>query len=170
MKKIKDINKGDVLAFKASDNQYKIIICTSVFKDKSPQNFTFAATVIDQLELPSISEILNNNFFGIGNRKNDHFQYSNDEVQTMWNIHPEIKPYHLGSYGFLIWRKDFVKFSHNFELIGNIAIVDNLDLNGNGSVNASDWEFLKTFFNKNLQEVLKSRGQQLFKVKAIVKG
>ena len=43
----------------------------------------------------------------------------------MWNLHPEINPYHLGSYGFLIWRKDFLNFRDNFELIGNIEIIDN---------------------------------------------
>ena len=88
------------------------------------------------------------NFLGIGNIANDYFKYPDKQLNKMWTIHPEIKPYFLGSYGVLIWRKDFIKFRDNFELIGNLKIVDNLDKNGNGSMNASDWTFLNQFLWK----------------------
>jgi hypothetical protein len=42
----------------------------------------------------------------------------------MWNLYPEINPHHLGSYGFLILRKDLLKFR------------DNLDINENDSMNS----------------------------------
>lgn len=169
MDNIKDINQGDVLAFKADDERYKAIICTSVFDEKSPQNFTFAISTIDQSDRPTIDKILKHNFFGIGNIKADYFRYSDNEIRIMWNEHPEIEPYHLGAYGLIIWRKDFMKFRDKFKLIGNIKIVNNLDKNGTGSVNASDWVFLRDFFNKKFKVVLPERGQKQFRVKAIVK-
>lgn len=169
MSKIEDIKQGDVLTFIADDGNYKAIICTSVYKEKSPQNFTFAATTIDQADSPSIDEVLKHEFYGIGNIKADFFKYSEEEINNMWNQHPEIEPYHLGSYGLTIWRKDFMKFRDNFNLIGNIKLVNNLDKNGNGSMNSSGWSFLKDFFNHKFKNVLLERGQRQFKMKAIIK-
>jgi hypothetical protein len=169
MRKIKDVNQGDLLTFKAADDRYKTFLCTSTYKEKSPQNFTFAALTYDSLDKPTIESIYESEFYGIGNRKSDHFKYSDKELQRMWTIHPEIKPYDLGSYGLIIWRKDLMKFRDNFELIGNIKIVDHLDKNGSGGMNASDWNLLQEFFNEKFKAVLPERGQTAFKVKAILR-
>ena len=166
---IKDINIGDLLTFKASDNKYKALICTSTYKDKSPQNFTFAALTYDNDYKPTISEILDCDFYGIGNTKNDYFRYTDKELRNMWLFHPEIEPCFLGSYGLVIWRKDFMRFRENFELIGNISIVDNLDKNGNGSMNASAIDVLNNLF-VNLDSILiDNRNQKRFKFKALLK-
>ncbi|WP_125047745.1 hypothetical protein [Pontibacter arcticus] len=167
--KIKDINQGDVLTFKASDERFKVLLCTSTHKEISPKNFTFAALTIDEQEKPTIETIIDSDFFGIGNTKNDYFKYSDEELERMWSIHPELKPYFLGSYGLIIWRKDLMKFQDNFEIIGSLKIVDNLDKNGNGSMNASDWDYLTDFFNGKYISILMGRGQKLFKVKSIIK-
>ncbi|MFT3679368.1 MAG: hypothetical protein QM791_03795 [Ferruginibacter sp.] len=168
MQKITDINQGDLLTFKATDNKYKALLCTSTYKDKSPQNFTFAALTYDSLNKPTVSNILDTEFFGIGNTNNDYFKYSEIELDKMWTIHPETKPYILGSYGLIIWRKDFMKFRDNFEVIGNLKIVNNLDKNGNGSMNASGWTSLNQFFSDNYVSVLSSRGQRPFKLKSVL--
>lgn len=169
MKKISDINQGDLLAFKANDGKYKVLLCTSTYKEKSPQNFTFAALTYDEIEKPTVEKILNSDFWGIGNTKNDYFKYSDSELNQMWNIHPETKPYLLGSYGLIIWRKDFMKFRENIEVIGNLKIADNLDKNGNGGMNASDWNYIKDFFTDKINSLLPDRGQKKFKLKAIIK-
>lgn len=169
MNKIKDINKGDVIAFKADDQKYKALLCTSTHKEKRPQNFTFAALTVDQEELPSLTNIQESFFYGIGNRKDGYFKYSEPELEKIWTIHPEIKPYFLGSYGLTIWRKDFMKFRNNIEYIGHLNIIDNLDKNGSGSVNASDWDFIKDFFNEKYKSILADRGQKLFKTIAIIR-
>jgi hypothetical protein len=169
LEKIKNINKGDILTFKADDGKYKVIICTSVYMEKSPYHFTFAATTIDQVDLPSIDDVIEHDFYGIGNIKANFFIYSKEEIENMWSEHPEIEPYHLGSYGLIIWRKDFRKFKDNFNLIGNFNIVDNLDKNGNGSMNSSGWTFIKDFFNQKYKSVLPERSQRQFKIKAIIK-
>ena len=168
MQKIKDINQGDLLTFRASDKKYKVLLCTSTYKDTSPQSFTFAALTYDSSEKPTITNILDSDFWGIGNAKNDHFKYSDIELDKMWSFHPETKPYFLGSYGLVIWRKDLMKFRDNLEIIGNIKIVDNLDKNGNGSMNASDWAFLNEFFSDDYISVLSNRGQMPFKLRSIL--
>lgn len=168
MKKISDINQGDLLTFKSTDEKYKVLLCTSTFKDKSPQNFTFAALTYDNEDKPKVEDILHSYFWGIGNTKNDYFKYSDKELNQMWKIHPETKPYFLGSYGLIIWRKDFMKFRDNFEFIGNLKIVDNLDKNGKGGMNASDWNFIKDFFTNKINSVLTERGQKTFKLTAII--
>jgi len=86
----------------------------------------------------------------------------------MWSIHPEIEPYFLGSYSLIIWRKDFMKFRHNFEAIGNLKIVDNLDKIGRSGMNASGWNTLNQFFVDNYNLILKDRGQKAFKLKSIL--
>lgn len=168
MQKIKDVNQGDLLTFKGSDNKYKVLLCTSTYKDRSPQNFTFAALTYDSLSKPTISNLIDTEFFGIGNTKNDYIKYSEVELGKMWTLHPEIKPYFLGSYGIVVWRKDFMKFRDNFEFIGSLKIVNNLDKNGNGSMNASGWTFLDQFFRNNYILVLSNRGQKPFKLKSIL--
>jgi len=168
MKKISDINQGDLLTFKAADERYKVMLCTSTNKDKSPHNFTFAALTYDDKEKPTVEKILHSDFWGIGNTKNDYFKYSDIELNQMWRLHPDIKPFYLGSYGLVIWRKDFLKFRDNFELISYLKIVDNLDKNGNGSMNASDWEFIKDFFANKINSIMPDRGQKTFKIKAII--
>lgn len=166
---IKNISKGDILIFKSTDEKYKSIFCTSTNKERSPHFFTFAGTDINQVEKPTIENIIDCNFYGIGNRKAENFGYNENEMNQMWNLHPEINPYHLGSFGFLIWRKDLLKFRDNLELIGNIEIIDNLDMNGNSSMNSSNWESLNNFFTKNLEKIMKQRGQNKYQVKAILK-
>jgi len=168
MQKIKHISQGDVLSLKAEDGKFKALICTSTYKNKKHTNFTFAALTYDNIFVPTLKDILICDFFGIANAKNDHFKYSEKEINRMWQLHPDIQPYILGSYGLIIWEKDFIKFGNNFEHIGNLDIVDNLDKNGNGSMNASNWEFLKDFFNEKFQSWLIERGQKQFSIKAII--
>ncbi len=43
MLKITDINQGSLLTFKATDNKFKVLFCTSTPKDKSLQYIIFAA-------------------------------------------------------------------------------------------------------------------------------
>ena len=86
----------------------------------------------------------------------------------MWAIHPEIKPSFLGSYGLIIWQKDFMKMSDQFEIIQNVKIVHNLDKNGIAIMNASDWDYLSQFFASDFISVLKNRGQKLFKLNSII--
>ena len=59
MLKITDINQGDLLTFKAADNKFKVLLCTSTRKDKSLQYFTFAALTHDSFDKPTTS-IINN--------------------------------------------------------------------------------------------------------------
>lgn len=169
MTAIKEIHKGDILTFKSLDNKYKAILCTSCYREKSPYSFTFAALTVDSEEKPKLDNILETNFYGVGNIKDDHFKYSETERTKFWAMHPEIKPYSLGSYGLIIWRKDFIKFRDKVELIDNINIVDNLDKNGRGGMNASDWNFLTDFFTDKYTRILEERGQRTFKVKSIVR-
>lgn len=169
MQKIRDINQGDLLTFKAADGRHKVFLCTSIYKERSPHNFTFAILTYDSLNKPTVESSCESEFYGIGNRKSDYFSYSDRELQRMWTVHSEVKPYDLGTYGLVIWRKDFMKFRDNFELVGNIAIVDHLDKNGNGGINASDWNFLLEFFNEKFKSFLPEKGQTTFKVKAILK-
>lgn len=168
MRKITKINQGDLLAFIADDNKFKVLLCTSIYKDSSPHNFTFAVLTYDSPNKPTIEDILNSDFLGIGSTKNDYYKYSKMELNKMWSIHPEIKPFFLGSYGFVIWRKDFMKFRDNFEIIGNLKIVNNLDKNCNGSMNASAWEFLRDFFSGDYISVLIKWGQKPFKLKSVL--
>lgn len=168
--KITNISKGDILAFKGKDEKYKIIFCTSTYKERSPYHFTFAGTDINQNEKPTIKNAIESNFFGIENRVNKYSPYfKEEEIKQMWRLHPEINPYHLGSYGFIIWRKYFLKFRDKVELIGNIEIVNNLDLNGNGSMNSSSWKSLNNVFSNNLEAIMGQRGQKKYQVKAIIK-
>lgn len=170
MEKIRDINQGDILAFKTADGRYKAILCTSTYKERSPYNFTFAALTYDSFAMPTNEAILETEFFGIGERRNHFYKYTSNELDRMWALHPEIKPYHLGTYGIIIWRKDFLKFRDNIVKVGNISIVDNLDKNGNGGMNTSSWDSLYDFFNERFKIVLPSNGQKTYKVRAIYKG
>jgi hypothetical protein len=169
MKTLKDIAVGDVLAFKAADGHYKGLICTSIYKDKSPYHFIFCALTYSNILVPTIEDVKGGSFFGVGTSKGDYFKYSEDEVERMWDVHPEIKPYVLGTYRFFILRKDFMQFYDNMLFVGNLDILDNLDLNGNGSLNASAWDYLKDSFNDSLPLVMADRRQRVFKVRAIIK-
>jgi hypothetical protein len=154
MKNISDINQGDLLIFKAADEKYKALLCISTYKDRSPYHFQFAALTYDNVEKPTVENILENEFWGIGNRKNDYYRYSDTELNKIWTFHPEIKPCSLGAYGLTIWRKDFMKFRDNFEVIGNLKIIDNLDKTGNGGMNASAWNTINDFFiNKYMDKI-----------------
>lgn len=169
MKKITQIQQGDFLTFKATDGNFRLLFCTSVYKETSPHYFTFAATNYSHTNKPSTESIIDTKFYGIGNRRDEYFKYPNDQLINMWSIHPEIKPNFLGSYGLTIWRKEFMSFRDNFELIGNFDIVTNLDKNGSGSMNASDMAVLNKFFVGNIKDLMEQRGQHLFQTKAILR-
>jgi len=168
MELIKDINQGDVLTFKANDGKYKAILCTSTYKQRSPFFYNFVALTYDSFEWPQLKDIRAAHFYGKGNIKDDYFKYSDVQREKIWAVHPEIKPYSLGGYGLLIVRKDFMKFRNKMEYVGNLRIVDHLEKNGSGSMNASDWDLLADFFVDRYKSVLEERGQNAFKVEAIV--
>ena len=50
MQKITDIKQGDLLTFRATDNKFKVLLCTSTYKDRSPYYYTFAALTYDSLD------------------------------------------------------------------------------------------------------------------------
>jgi hypothetical protein len=170
MEKIKDVNQGDLLTFITSENKFRILLCTSVNKDRSPQNFTFCILDYKKVEKPVINNIKNLSFFGVGSMTaKNHYNYSDQELEKMWFFHPEIKPCLIGSFGFIIWRKDFMKFRENFEFIGNLEILSNIDKNGNSGINASSWNFLKNFLDERLNNLMNEKEQKLFQLKAITK-
>lgn len=170
MEQIKDIHKGDLLTFKDVSGKYKVLLCMSTNKNKSPHTFTFCALTIDTIEKPTVAAVKASSFFGVGNStKTNFYKHSEEEVEKMWAIEPEIKPYFLGCYNFIIWKKDFMKFRDHFEFIGNLKIVTYIDKNGNGAVNASSWVYLKNLVNEKLTEMMSEKDQKIFKLKAILK-
>ncbi|MBV8391082.1 MAG: hypothetical protein JO080_14850 [Mucilaginibacter sp.] len=168
MVKVQSLSPGDVLSFLADDNKYKAMICTSVHNNRSPQYCTFAATTYSSYNKPSLVDILHSDFYGVGNTKSEYFAYSESELENMWTVHPEVKPYFLGSYPFIIWKKDLRKFQINLELVGNLNIVRNVHLHGNSGVNASSWDFLRQFFTDTKLNTLLERGQRTYRLRSIL--
>ena len=168
MIKPQSLAQGDVLSFLADDNKYKAMLCTSVHNDRSPQYCYFAATTYSSATKPSLEDILYSNFYGIGNTRSEYFAYTESELEHMWAIHPEVKPYFLGSYHFIIWKKDLRAIQSNLELVGNLSIISNLDMHGNGGVNASSWDFLRQFFTDSGLNKLSERGQRTYSLKSIL--
>ena len=58
------MNQGDVFTFLAADNRYKVIICTSIYKARSPHYCIFAALTYDNEEIPVIEDAINSGFWG----------------------------------------------------------------------------------------------------------
>jgi len=167
--KIKNIQRGDILAFKGKDGKYRVIFCTSTYKIRSPHLYHFGATDIVTKNKPSLKETIECNFYGIGLKWNESSLFNINELKRMWEFHPEIEPYGLGTYDFLIGRKEFMTFRDKFEFIGNIEIIGHLDKNGNSGVNAGSWDVLNEIFINDFDEVMAYRGQKKFKFKAIIK-
>jgi hypothetical protein len=166
---ISTVNNGDVLTFKASDGKYKVIVCASVYKARSPHHFVFIGTDISQIVQPTLEDVLQSHFFGVANSKDDYLKYEPNELTQIWTFYPEIYPYHLGFYGFLIVRKDFMTFRDKFQLIGRLNTFDKVSINLNSAVNASNWGFLNNLFTENLEDKMKQQSQGKFKIKAILK-
>ncbi|SCW80341.1 hypothetical protein [Mucilaginibacter sp. NFR10] len=162
------MNQGDVFTFLAADNRYKVIICTSIYKARSPHYCIFAALTYDNEEIPVIEDAINSGFWGKAVYKGGNFKYPDSQIQCMWQYHPEIKPYYLGSYGLLIWRKDFLQFKDNMKFVGNLKIINDLDKNVNSSMNASSWLTLQRFFNSEISKVLTYRSQKVFEVRSVL--
>ena len=167
MNKIKDINFGDFLSFKASDGFYRVLFCTSVQKSRSPYYFNFSATTIRTKEKPTIADIRNSKYYGKGNRNGRKFE--ENELEKMWKFHPEIKPNYLGTYELLITRKDFMSFRDKFELIENLPILDNLMLNGSGGMNASDLDVLDNLLVSRIENFMEEQNQKKYSTEAILK-
>ena len=168
MIKAQSVAVGDILSYLAADGKYKAIICTSVRKETSPHLFEFALTTYDSVLKPTLENILSSEFYGVVSLRNEYFPYSESEVEEMWLIHPEIIPNIIGSYSLIIWKKDLKQFESSLEMVGNVSIVTNVDRNGNGSVNASSWDFLRKS-TPQLMENMSFRGQKIYQIKAIVK-
>jgi hypothetical protein len=93
---------GDVLSFLAADNKYKAVLCTGIYNERSPHYYNFAATTYSSEVKPSLQDISQAGFYGVTTKNNEYFPYSELESENMWKVHPEIRPYVLGSYGFTI--------------------------------------------------------------------
>jgi hypothetical protein len=81
----------------------------------------------DSTERPSLKNISEGGFYGVGNVRDPYFKFSDQECERVWKVHPEVKPYSLGSYRLEIWRTDFMKFRDRMDLVGNLKIVNDLD-------------------------------------------
>ncbi|HRE56689.1 MAG TPA: hypothetical protein PLW09_02625 [Candidatus Kapabacteria bacterium] len=169
MQKIKDIQRGDVLSYKANDDKYKVLLCIRVDKERSPHCYWFAALTYDAAERPSIEDVCESNFYGTGNSRSESYAYSADELENMWSWHPEIKPYFLGAYSYLIWRKDFMSFRDKIELLGNLSIVEHLEKHSGRVTNASSWTFLSDDRIDRYKTNPFGQEQKTFKVKAILR-
>ncbi len=167
MKKIKDIHIGDFLTFKASDGYYRVLFCSNIQKSRSPYSFNFCATTIKLSTKPTIQDIRNSYYFGKGNR-NSH-KFDENELKKMWAIHPEIKPYFLGSYALFIMRKDFMSFRDRFEFICNLPILEKLEQNGDGGMNSSNISILDDLFVNKIESFMKNQNQVKYRTEAILK-
>ncbi len=167
MNKIKDIKIGDFLSFEASDGFYRVLFCSSVQKSRSPYFFNFSITTIKSKAKPTINDIRDSHYYGKGNQ-NGH-QFKKNELEKMWELHPEIKPNYLGTYELLITRKSFMSFRDKFELISNLPVLENLDLNGNGGMNASDLNILDDLFVNRMDSFMTSQNQEKYLTEAILK-
>ena len=167
MNKIKDINFGDFLSFKASDGFYRVLFCSSVQKTRSPYFFNFSATAIKSKTKPTIKDIRESYYYGKGNRKG--YEFGKNELEKMWELHPEIKPNYLGAYELLITKKDFMSFRDEFELITNLPILENLNRNGSGGMNASDVKVLDDLFVNRIESFMKTQSQDKYLTEAIIK-
>jgi len=167
MNKIKDVKIGDFLSFKTSDGFYRVLFCSSVQKSRSPYFFNFSATTIKSKTKPTINDIRSSHYYGKGSRNRQKFE--EDELKKMWGLHSEIKPNYLGTYELLITRKDFMSFKKDFEFISNIPILENLNLNGSGGMNASNINVLDDLFVNRIENFMKSQGQEKYLTEAIIK-
>lgn len=167
MNQIKDINLGDFLSFKASDGFYRVLFCSSIQKSKSPYHFNFSVTTIKSKIKPNIKDIRSSHYYGKGNRNS--FKFDESALKKMWELHPEIKPYYLGTYELLITRKSFISFRDKFELIDNLPILENLMQNGSGGMNASDLDVLDNFLVNRVQDFMKEQSQKKYSTEAILK-
>ena len=167
MVKINNISIGDFLTFKASDGLYRVIFCSNIFKERSPHFFDFGATSISKYEKPTISDVINAEFYGKGNRNS--FRFKEKELDKMWKIHPEIKPYYLGIFMLLITRKGLVSFRERLEFICNLPILENLEQNGTGGTNVSTIESLNGFFIEDTEDFMDKQSQCKYKIEAIIK-
>lgn len=75
----------------------------------------------------------------------------------------------LGSFGVLIFRKDFMKMRERFELLSNKEIVKNLPLFGNASFHPGTIEYLDRFFGDNLESKMEDKDQKKYKLQALIK-
>lgn len=166
--KIKNIEVGDFLSFRASDGNYRVIFCVAIQIKESPFYFHFAATTINSKNKPHKEEIFKCGFYGIVNRKNLYFKTEHNSASGMWKDHrPEIDPFLVGVYELTIWRKDFMRFRDAFEYIDNISIHENLHLKGNGGMNASSLEALNKLFLSNINEIMVERRQKAIVISSI---
>jgi hypothetical protein len=167
MNKIKDINIGDFLSFESSDGFYSVLFCSSVQKSRSPYFFNFSVTTIKSKSKPTIKDIRDSHYYGKGNRNG--YKFKENELEKIWELHPEIKPNYLGTYELLITRKDFMSFRDKFELISSLPVLENLNQNGSGGMNASDLDVLDELFVKRIESFMKNQNQEKYLTEAILK-
>ncbi len=166
---IENIEIGDFLSFRDTNKNFRVLFCVSVFKEKEPFYFNFAATTINQKNKPTKEQIIESGFYGIVNRKKLYFKTDENANSKMWkDHHPEINPFLVGVYGLTIWLKDLIRFQEHFEFIENIPILKNLHLSGNGSMNASSLESLNKLFISNIDEVMSERRQKAVVISSIL--
>lgn len=168
MKKLDKISIGDVLTFNLNNGFYRVFICTKREIERSPHYYIFSCLNYNSKRVPTVAEVLECDFFGAITRSTNYLPYSDAENEKIWSFYPNIRPNILGNYGILISRKDLMKFNDRIEKICNFKIIENLDLHGTGSMNASSWDYINEFFDEDYKKIFLERGQNLFKVKSIV--
>lgn len=164
----KKLSEGDVVVFKASDFQFRALICSSSYKIRSALYFNFLATSIEQLAKPTLTDIMDAEFYGTANSRDEgYYRYKDSEIEQMWKVHPEIKPSYIGSYDFMISRKTIVSKENHFLNIGNISIPSNIEMHGNGGMNVDCIDCIDELFTDDIHTRMSELGQKLFKIRAI---
>jgi hypothetical protein len=68
----------------------------------------------------------------------------------------------------MVTRKDWKAMEAKFQFIGQLNLLPNLELHGNGSMLIKTFEFVHQFIDSSENQVFKERGQKQFKVAAVV--
>ena len=159
---------GSVIVFKNAFGNYKAWICISVRSGAKAPYFYFMCLDFEGVDIPSLASIQGCNYYGSGNMLNPVEPWSESSLEQVWRIHPEVKPCHVGAYGLMVTRKDWKAMEAKFQFIGQLNLLPNLELHGNGSMLIKTFEFVQQFFDSSENQVFKERGQKQFKVAAVV--
>lgn len=123
----------DLLAFKLTDGNFRVVICSSIEQYRGQCNYNLVPTTYNSKKKPTVNDLIDKEILGTRIGSGYDQQTTKEKqpgIERIWNLDGGNCNYFIGIVKYAVDHKDLVHFKEKFEKIGSLKIVEGLKQTG----------------------------------------
>ena len=158
----------DLLTFRLKDENYRAVICVSVFQHRGHCEYILVPTTYHSNKRPTVGDLKDKELLGteIGSGHNRQItKEMQPGIERIWELQGGNCNFFFGVVALAVDHKDFIHFKNRFEKVGTLAIIEGLKKTGSIGYN-EDFESFETIFG-DLENHIKTFRYKKYPVKTL---